>query len=78
MVDGSTLFTREQGWKEMKLARFSNERQNVDIQRNRKEIVESIYVSHLGPKDKFFTKLERHLSLVKNLKIFVCDGAKYI
>ncbi len=78
MVDGSMLFTREDGWKEMKLARFFNERQNVDIQRNRKEIVDSIYVSHLGPKDKFFTKLERHLTLVKNPKVFVCDGAKYI
>ena len=78
MVDGSMLFTREEGWKEMKLARFFNERQNVDIQRNRKEIIESVYVSHLGPKDKFFIKLERHLSLVKKPKIFVCDGAKYI
>lgn len=78
MVDGSMLFTREERWKEMKLGRFFNERQNIDIQQTRKEIVDSVYVSHLGSKDKFFTKLERHLKLVKNTKIFICDGAKYI
>lgn len=78
MVDGSMLFTREDGWKEMKLARIFNESQNIDIQENRNEIQDTIYVGHLGGKDKFFTKVERHLSLIKTPKIFVSDGAKYI
>lgn len=78
MVDGSMLFTREQGWKEMKLARIFNESQNVDIQCSRNEIIDTVYVSHLGSKDKFFTKVERHLSLIKTPKVFINDGAKYI
>ncbi len=32
MVRGSMLFTREEGWKELKPGRIFNESQNVDIQ----------------------------------------------
>lgn len=78
MVDGSMIYTREGGWKEMKLARVFHDSQNIDIQQGRNEIQDTVYVSHLGGKDKFFAKVERHLSLIKTPKVFVCDGAKYI
>lgn len=78
MMDGSMVYTREDQWKEMKLARVFYQSQNIDIQKNRKEIVRSVYVSHLGGVDQFFPKLERHLSLVRTKKVFIADGAKWI
>jgi len=78
MLDGSMVFTREEKWKEMKLARMFHGDQNIDIQENRNEIVKSVYVSHLGSIDRFLPKLERHLSTIKSRKVFVADGAKWI
>jgi len=78
MVDGAMLFTREEKWKENKLARIFHESQNVDIQPSRNKIVDTVYVSHLGSIKEFLPKVERHLSSVKNKKVFVADGAKWI
>lgn len=78
MVDGGMVFTREDKWKENKLARIFYESQNVDIQINRNEIADTVYVSHLGGVDKFLPKVERHISLVKGKKVFIGDGAKWI
>ncbi len=78
MVDACMLFTREEKWKENKLARVFHESQNIDIQVNRKETVDTVYVSHLGSVDDFLPKVERHLSMITNPKIFVADGAKWI
>ena len=78
MVDGGMVFTREDKWKENKLARIFYESQNAEIQRNRNEIMDTVYVSHLGGIDKFLPKVERHISLVSGKKIFIADGAKWI
>jgi hypothetical protein len=78
MMDGSMVFTREESWKENKLARIFNSDKNVSVNKDRNEIVENVYVSHLGGVDTFLPKLERHISLVKNKKIFISDGAKWI
>ena len=78
MVDGAMLFTREEKWKENKLARIFKESENVDSHINRNEIINTVYVSHLGSIKEFLPKVERHLSLVKNKKVFVADGAKWI
>lgn len=78
MMDGCMLFTREDKWKENKLARIFHESQNIGIQKARNEIINTIYVSHLGGIDLFLPKLERHLSLIKTKKVFVADGAKWI
>lgn len=78
MVDGSMLYTREQGWKEVKLARLFHSSQNIDIQQDRNEIVDNVYVSHLGSVNKFLPKVERHISLLKTKKVFIADGAKWI
>lgn len=77
MIDGSMLFTRDEMWKETKLARVVRHSSNVEITPKRKEIAQSIYVSHLGGIDKFFPKLERHLTGYKN-KVIIGDGAKWI
>lgn len=78
MMDGSMVYTREEQWKEMKLGRVFHRSQNIDIQDKRKEIVRSVYVSHLGSVNDFFPKLERHLALVRTKKVFIADGAKWI
>lgn len=77
MVDGSMLFTRDQGWKEIKLGRVFNENKIIPISKGRKELVESVYISHMGSVKDFFPKLERHLVDYKK-KIIVGDGAKWI
>lgn len=78
MVDGSMLCMRgENHWREMKLGRIFKGSQVVDIQENRRQIVSSIYVSHLGGVDQFFLKLERHLTRYKK-KIIIGDGAPWI
>lgn len=78
MVDGSMLMTREDKWKEHKLGRIFRSSQNIAIQKDRNEITESVYVSHLGSVDEFCPKMERHLSYVKGSKVFIGDGAKWI
>jgi hypothetical protein len=78
MMDGCMLYTRDDGWKENKLARIFYDRENIKIQENRNEIVNTVYVSHLGGIDKFLPKLERHTALLKTPKVFIADGAKWI
>jgi len=78
MVDGSMLMTREDKWKENKLGRIFRSSQNIDIQRDRNEIFESLYVSHLGSVKEFCPKMERHLHYVKGPKVFIADGARWI
>jgi len=78
MVDGAMLMTREDKWKENKLGRIFRSSQIIDIQKDRNEIMESVYVSHLGSIHEFCPKMERHLNYVKGPKVFIADGAKWI
>lgn len=77
MVDGCMLYTRNNEWKELKLGRFFHDSQVIDIQRNRREVMNSVYVSHLGSVKEFFPKFERHLVGYEN-KVIIGDGAKWI
>jgi hypothetical protein len=77
MMDGSMIYTRADGWREMKLGRIFHGSQIVDIQQSRREIQESIYVSHLGSVEEFLPKFERHLVPYKN-KVIIGDGAAWI
>jgi hypothetical protein len=77
MVDGSMLYTRDDKWRELKLGRVFHGSQVIDIQKNRREVMQSIYVCHLGSVDKFFPKFERHLVGCRN-KVIIGDGAKWI
>ena len=77
MIDGALLFTRSGEWKELKLARIFKGSKVIDIQKNRSEIVDTVYCSHLGSVTNFFPKLERHLVGYSHL-VVVADGAPWI
>ncbi|MDR0613706.1 MAG: hypothetical protein LBG45_09595 [Dysgonamonadaceae bacterium] len=77
MVDGSMVFTREDGWKEMKVGRPYAKSSRVDIQTERTAVTDSLYVCHLGRHQDFFNKFDPYLDLYKN-KVIIADGAKWI
>lgn len=77
MVDGSFLFTSKEKWKEIKLGRIFTDRSVIPINSNRNEVMDSVYVSHLGSVKDFFPKLERHLVPYEN-KVIIADGAAWI
>ncbi len=77
MVDGSFLPTTQKEWKEIKLARIFNDRKIIPISSKRNEVVDSVYVSHMGSVNEFFPKLERHLVDYGN-KVIIADGATWI
>jgi hypothetical protein len=77
MADGSMLFTRENGWQEIKVARIFSQSDNVAIQKNRNEIAENLFVCHLGGFKGFLKKLEHYADDYKK-KVCIADGAKWI
>ena len=77
MVDGSFLPTTQKEWKEIKLARIFTDRKIIPISPKRNEVVDSVYVSHMGSVNTFFPKLERHLVDYEN-KVIIADGATWI
>ena len=77
MLDGGMLLTREEKWKEMKLARIFKTSEAVEVSKDRKYIANSLYVAHLGKHKEFIKKVEYNLDTVQN-KIFIADGAKWI
>jgi hypothetical protein len=77
MVDGGMVFTRDQGWKEMKLMRMFQDKECVSLSDKRNWIHESLYVAHLGEHDDFCRKAEVYLDPIWDLT-FVADGASWI
>ncbi len=77
MFDGSMIFTREEGWKEIKVGRVFTESSRVGIQENRNRILQSQYVCHLGDHQSFLEKWESYIDRYPH-KIFIADGAKWI
>ncbi|MCP4178366.1 MAG: hypothetical protein GY756_11420 [bacterium] len=76
-VDGSMIFTREEGWKELKLGRIFYEEDNLEISSKRNHIISSVYCAHLGSADVFWDKFSEEIPTGKNL-IFINDGARWI
>jgi hypothetical protein len=76
-MDGSMVYTREDGWKEMKVGRIYSEDSRVFIQEKRTEVIGSLYVCTLGNNKEFFKKLEPYIDPYKH-KVFIADGAKWI
>jgi hypothetical protein len=76
MCDGSMVFTRREGWKEIKLGRVFKGEDNVAVSPKRKEIETSKYCSYLGGHEAF---LERFDLLLKGFTtiIFIADGARW-
>lgn len=77
MADGSMVFTREEGWKEMKLGRIFAAADRIEIQKQRASVTKSLYVCHLGDHAAFTRKMEAYADKYKN-KICIADGAKWI
>ena len=77
MLDGGMLLTREEKWKEMKLARIFSAAELVSISEKRNYIGESTYVAHLGNHKPFLQKVENEIDN-KGEIIFIADGAKWI
>jgi len=82
MVDGAMILT-DAGYKENKLGRiFSDKSMKISAVEDRGGSIESsLYTSHLGTSDDFFTKIRVHIdaykSLGKNL-VFISDGATWL
>lgn len=76
-VDGGMVLTREDSWKEMKLARIFKDENDIEISKNRNLITESQYVAHLGDHKKFLPKVEYYIDPLK-LLVFIADGARWI
>ena len=77
MMDGSMVFTREEGWKEMKVGRLFNQSACTPIQEHRNQILQSLYVCHLGNHKAFLDKWESYCEPYQH-KICIADGAKWI
>lgn len=77
MVDGGMVFTREAGWKEMKLGRIFPAASHMSQSEKRNFIKESSYVAHLGDHHAFLKKLEKQTDILDQM-IWIADGAKWI
>lgn len=77
MIDGGMVLTREDDWKELKLARLFKEDDQLPENEGRKFINHSEYVAHLGGCTPFFNKLENKSDRLRNV-VWICDGAKWI
>jgi hypothetical protein len=76
-IDGSMYLTREQDWKEVKMARIYKEEAVAEASENRHWLRDSTYVGHLGPARVFLPKVEYQIEDLSD-KIFLCDGARWI
>ncbi len=76
-VDGSMYFTREEGWKEIKLGRIFKASNLLRVSPSRREVKSSQYVTHLGGVKDFIPKMDYHIENLKN-KVFIADGAIWI
>ena len=81
MADGSMIFTRDDGWKEVKLGRIFKSSDCIDVAGKPGWIKQSQYLAHLGS-SKSFTRqmdelIENYGSLHHRL-IFVTDGAPWL
>ena len=77
MLDGGMVLTREEKWKEMKLARLFDSSQAIDISKDRGYIGSSTYLAHLGNHRDFLKKVEYHVDTMADV-VFIADGAKWI
>jgi hypothetical protein len=77
MVDGSMVYSREEGWKEMKVGRLFKSSTRVAVQETRSVVMQSLYMCHLGEHQEFLQKWEPYLEPYPN-KIILADGAKWI
>jgi hypothetical protein len=76
MMDGSMVFVRKEGWKELKLGRIFAESACYD-EKKRGVISQSQYVAHLGNHEDFLTKFDAQI-INKRQIVAISDGARWI
>jgi hypothetical protein len=80
-VDGSMIFTRDDGWKEVKLGRVFKSGDCIDPNGKASWIRHSQYLAHLGDSKKFTQQMDELLSSYSssnNKMMFISDGALWI
>jgi len=80
-VDGSMLFTRDEGWKEVKVGRIFKSSDCVSPQGKPGYIRHSQYYAHLGDSKTFTAKMDAlidNYNLTPKKLIFISDGAPWI
>lgn len=77
MADGGMVLTREDDWKEMKLARIFSAGNHIETGKSKDLIIQSQYVAHLGGHQGFFRKVEKYTDVLPNM-VWIADGAKWI
>lgn len=81
MADGSMIFTREEGWKEVKVGRIFKSSSCIHAGGKQGWISNSQYLAYLGDHKKFTAEMEKpldHYSQNKQRIIFISDGAPWI
>jgi hypothetical protein len=77
MMDGGMVLTREDDWKEMKLARIFSGKNHLETGKSKDLITQSRYIAHLGGHRAFFKKVEKCTDALPNM-IWIADGARWI
>lgn len=77
MMDGGMIYTREDDWKEMKLARIFEAESLLPENEKRNFIRQSKYLAHLGGVQGFFRKLCAITDHLANM-VWIADGATWI
>jgi hypothetical protein len=80
-VDGSMISTREEGWKEVKLARLFRSSDCLNPNTKNSYLSQSQYIAHFGNSKDFCAKAEGILDSygqLKNRLVFLTDGATWI
>lgn len=81
MADGSMVFTRQDGWKEVKVGRVFCENHHGPVSKDRSQVHRSLYVAHLGGHEQFEERLAElldPLSRRASTMVFISDGALWI
>lgn len=80
-ADGGMIFTREEGWKEVKVGRIFKESDCLEVGGQRGWIRYSEYDAYLGDSKRFTWRFEQKLSPYMHLgkrMVFITDGAIWI
>lgn len=80
-VDGSMIFTRDDGWKEVKVGRIFKSSDCIDPNGNESWIRHSQYLAYLCNSQSFTNKMDGLIESYGNIKqrlVFTSDGATWI
>lgn len=80
-VDGSMIFTRDEGWKEVKVGRVFKSFDCIDPNGDQRWIRHSQYLAYLESSQSFTNKMDNLIESFGSIKerlVFISDGATWI